>query len=52
MILAIRHADGNTRFNPEAHEPIGPDDFLIAMGETAQLAKLESLAASSVGMRP
>src|SRR5215472_6101230 len=46
MILAIRHADGNTRFNPEAHEPIGADDFLIAMGETAQLAKLESLAAS------
>jgi voltage-gated potassium channel len=45
MILAIRHADGNTRYNPEAQEPIGPDDCLIAMGETAQLAKLEDLAA-------
>jgi voltage-gated potassium channel len=51
MILAIRHADGNTRFNPEAHEPIGADDFLIAMGETAQLAKLESLAAAAARMR-
>jgi voltage-gated potassium channel len=45
MILAIRHADGNTRYNPEAQEPIGADDCLIAMGETAQLAKLENLAA-------
>ena len=47
MILAIRHADGNTRFNPEAQEVIGADDCLIAMGETAQLAKLEILAAQT-----
>jgi len=45
MILAIRHADGDTRFNPEAPEPIQGDDHLIAMGETPQLAKLETLAA-------
>ena len=51
MILAIRHADGNTRFNPEAHEPIGAGDFLIAMGETAQLARLESVAATAARMR-
>jgi len=47
MILAIRHADGNTRFNPEAPEPIQGNDHLIAMGETPQLAKLETLAAAS-----
>jgi voltage-gated potassium channel len=51
MILAIRHADGNTRFNPEAQEVIGPDDFLIAMGETAQLAKLETIAAGAAAVR-
>jgi voltage-gated potassium channel len=51
MVLAIRHADGNTRFNPEAQEPIGADDCLIAMGETAQLARLEALAASSAALR-
>jgi voltage-gated potassium channel len=47
MILAIRHADGNTRFNPEAPEPIQGNDHLIAMGETPQLAKLETLAAAA-----
>ena len=52
MILAIRHADGSTRFNPQAHEVIGAEDCLIAMGETAQLARLESLAASASATRP
>src|SRR5262249_45548013 len=52
MILAIRRADGDTRFNPEAPEPIQPGDTLIAMGEPAQLAKLESLAASAASARP
>jgi voltage-gated potassium channel len=51
MILAIRHADGNTRFNPEAPEPIQGNDHLIAMGETPQLTKLESLAASASALR-
>jgi voltage-gated potassium channel len=51
MILAIRHADGNTRFNPEAPEPIQGDDHLIAMGETPQLTKLEILAASASATR-
>jgi voltage-gated potassium channel len=45
MILAIRHPDGNTRFNPEAPESIQGGDCLIAMGEPAQLVKLETLAA-------
>jgi K+/H+ antiporter YhaU regulatory subunit KhtT len=52
MILAIRHADGSTRFNPQAHEVIGAEDCLIAMGETAQLARLESVAASGAATRP
>lgn len=52
MILAIRRADGDTRFNPEAHEPIQADDTLIAMGETVQLARLEALAASAAASRP
>ncbi len=51
MILAIRHADGNTRFNPEAPEPIQGNDHLIAMGETPQLTQLESLAASAAARR-
>ena len=52
MILAIRHADGNTRFNPEAHEPIRDGDCLIVMGEPAQLGKLESLAGLAASPRP
>lgn len=51
MILAIRHADGNTRFNPEAHEPISHGDCLIAMGEISQLAKLETLAGPAAPLR-
>ena len=51
MILAIRHANGNTRFNPEAPEPIQGNDHLIAMGETPQLTKLESLAAGASALR-
>src|SRR5215467_6698339 len=45
MILAIRRQDGGTRFNPTAQEPIRAGDYLIAMGEPAQLATLENLAA-------
>ena len=47
MILAIRRADGQTRFNPAAQDPISAGDCLIAMGELQQLAKLEALAAQS-----
>jgi voltage-gated potassium channel len=51
MILAIRRASGETRFNPVAPEPIQPGDTLIAMGEPAQLSKLEALAASAASVR-
>jgi voltage-gated potassium channel len=52
MVLAIRRADGNTRFNPEAHEPIREGDCLIVMGEPAQLGKLESIAGLAASPRP
>ena len=48
MILAIRGAGGDTRFNPRAHDVIHAGDYLIAMGEPAQLAKLEVYAAHNV----
>ncbi len=51
MILAIRGADGGIRFNPRAQDPIHGGDYLIAMGEPAQLMKLEALAAQAVTVR-
>jgi len=50
MILAIRRQDGGTRFNPTAQEPIRAGDYLIAMGEPAQLATLENLAARAAAL--
>jgi voltage-gated potassium channel len=50
MILAIRRKDGGTRFNPTAQEPIHAGDYLIAMGEPAQLATLETLAAQAAAL--
>ncbi|HYX52333.1 MAG TPA: potassium channel protein [Candidatus Limnocylindrales bacterium] len=52
MILAIRHVDGDTRFNPNAQDPICAGDYLIAMGEPAQLVKLEALASATVTATP
>ena len=48
MVLAIRRAGGDTRFNPRANDAIHAGDFLIVMGEPAQLGKLEALAAQAV----
>jgi voltage-gated potassium channel len=50
MILAIRRKDGETRFNPTAQDPIRAGDYLIAMGEPAQLATLENLAARAAAL--
>ncbi len=41
IILAIRKSDGRMLFNPPAEAEIEAGDFLIAMGETANLHKLE-----------
>jgi voltage-gated potassium channel len=46
IILAIKRHEG-MRFNPAPDERIQPDDFLIAMGEPAQLRQLEQTAAAS-----
>jgi voltage-gated potassium channel len=52
MILAIRRAEGETRFNPVAQDTIRAGDYLIAMGEPAQLAKLEAIAGRSAAQVP
>jgi voltage-gated potassium channel len=51
MILAMRRANGETRFNPTAQESIHAGDYLIVMGEPSQLGKLENLAAQVVAGR-
>src|SRR3954470_14403491 len=45
MVLAVRHPDGETRFNPTAQDAINGGDYLIVMGEPAQLSQLETAAA-------
>jgi len=45
IVLAIKHADGNTRFNPHARDEIRAGDYLIAMGEPAAMSNLEIAAA-------
>ena len=45
IVLAIKHADGATRFNPEARDPIRAGDYLIAMGEPSSMSNLELAAA-------
>jgi voltage-gated potassium channel len=46
IVLAIKRREG-MRFNPSPDERIEPNDFLIAMGEPAQLRRLEQTASSS-----
>ena len=45
IVLAIKRRDA-MRFNPPPDEKIEADDYLIAMGEPAQLRELEQTAAS------
>jgi voltage-gated potassium channel len=44
IILAIKHSDGNTLFNPRARDEIHSGDYLIAMGEPASMSNLELAA--------
>jgi voltage-gated potassium channel len=46
IVLAIKHSRGTTRFNPEARDEIHAGDYLIAMGEPANMSKLEVAAAA------
>ena len=43
IVLAIRKSDGSMHFNPPAEAEIQGGDFLIVMGEQANLQKLEQL---------
>jgi voltage-gated potassium channel len=43
IVLAIRKAAGTMLFNPDAASEIGAGDYLIVMGETQQLVRLEKL---------
>jgi voltage-gated potassium channel len=45
IVLAIRKADGAMQFNPPADAIVSAGDFLIVMGETASLRRLEQLVA-------
>lgn len=47
IILAIRKSDGQMLFNPPAEAEIQAGDFLIAMGESAHLHKLEKMFAEA-----
>jgi voltage-gated potassium channel len=45
IVLAIRKSDGRMLFNPPAEAEIEGGDFLIVMGETANLQRLEQMLA-------
>ena len=45
IVLAIRKADGNMIFNPPAEAEIQSGDFLVVMGESANLQRLEQMLA-------
>jgi len=44
IVLAIRNTDGHLHFNPGSEDTIHPGDHLIAMGDTAKLKELETMA--------
>jgi voltage-gated potassium channel len=45
IVLAIRKSDGRMLFNPPAEAEIAGGDFLIVMGESANLQRLEQMLA-------
>ena len=47
IVLAIRKAGGTMLFNPDADATIAAGDFLIAMGDAAQLRQLEGMLAET-----
>ena len=47
IVLAIRKAGGTMLFNPDADAEIAAGDFLIAMGDAAQLRQLEGMLAEA-----
>ncbi|HUK25141.1 MAG TPA: potassium channel protein [Terriglobales bacterium] len=51
IVLAIKREQG-MHFNPSPDDRIEPGDYLIAMGEPAQLRQLEQMASSPMRSRP
>ena len=45
IVLAIRKSDGRMLFNPPAEAEIEGGDYLVVMGESTNLAKLEQMLA-------
>jgi len=45
-VLAIRRGQGEMIFNPEATQEVRPGDFLIVMGKSSSLQRLEKLLVS------
>jgi voltage-gated potassium channel len=43
IVLAVRKADGRMIFNPDADAKLDDGDYLVVMGEPANLQKLETL---------
>jgi len=42
IVLAIKHPDGSSQFNPQAGDPISAGDCLIAMGEPQSMSNLQA----------
>jgi voltage-gated potassium channel len=42
IILAIKHPDGKSQFNPRAQDQISAGDYLIAMGDPQSMANLQA----------
>jgi voltage-gated potassium channel len=51
LLLAIRHASGETKFNPTADTILTPGDVLILMGEVNQVWKLRPETGDTRGER-
>jgi len=47
IILAIKHADGRSRFNPRAQDLISAGDYLIAMGDPQSMMNLQAVVTAS-----
>ncbi|MBI2678531.1 MAG: potassium channel protein [Candidatus Koribacter versatilis] len=49
IVLAIKREGQTMKFNPAAADRIEPNDFLIAIGESKSLRRLEQTAAAAAG---
>jgi voltage-gated potassium channel len=51
IVLAIKREGQPMRFNPTANDRIEPNDYLIAIGESESMRRLEETAATTAGAR-